>query len=244
MKNSTKVSTNSKQHEITLPSHSTADADKVIAIFRAEWELLQNEPDSFYTLIVKNIYAYIKHNPKSFADMELDEFVNEVWIDMHLRLNEPKRIDRFKKSIAQKYADGVTELKLITPLWMSIENVFQRANRNSEYSKRKAAEKSKVKIPDAPKATRDEATTWQEDADKFIPIEAMADDVDLEERVVVSVAVSQVMATFNELWVEIAHFKAEGMTDQEIGDRVGLKRGMVNVHIQRMRDAFRAAGLR
>lgn len=244
MKNSTKASTNSKQHEIILTPHSIADADKAIAIFRVEWELLKNEPDAFYRLIVKNIRAYKKHNPKSFADMELGEFVNEVWIDMHLRLNEPKRIDRFKKSIAQKYADGVTELRLITPLWMSIENVFQRANRNSEYSKRKAAEKSKAKIPDDPKATHDEATTWQEDADKFVPIEAMANGVDFEDQVITSVAVRQVMATFNERWVEIAHFKAEGMTDQKIGDRVGLKRGMVNVHIQQMRAAFRAAGLR
>lgn len=237
-------SNNSKQHEIILTPHSIADADKAIAIFRAEWELLKNEPDALYRLIVKNIRAYKKHNPKSFADMELSEFVNEVWIDMHLRLNEPKRIDYFKKSIAQKYADGVTELGLITPLWMSIENVFQRANRHSEYSKRKAAEKSKAKIPDDPKATHDEATTWQEDADKFVPIEAMANGVDFEDQVITSVTVRQVMDTLSATDIKIITLKTMRMTDSAIGQRIGLTRRRVNRDIQRIRAAFRAAGLR
>lgn len=240
MKHIMKVSTNSKQHKIILTPHSTVNPANTINIFRMEWDLLNETPDRFADFIAANIWKYAaRYGINLFSNgHEPLDYVNSVWLDMYDRLFSISGVAQLEDSIRRKYAKGKTEVKLLHPMWQSIDAVFKREKRQWECLN------GKKKSKDDPKATHDEATTWQEDADKFVPIEAMANGVDFEDQVITSVAVRQVMATFNERWVEIAHFKAEGMTDQKIGDRVGLKRGMVNVHIQQMRAAFRAADLR
>lgn len=245
MKNSTKAANNSKQYKIPLNKHSTANPTDTVTALRIEWDLLNGlrcgDETASENLIAANICDLANFNglnPCNMYGMELKEYINEVWLDMNKRFETESGISRLKKSISKKCSDGADQITLLYPLRQSVAAVVQRARRKSDAYKAKEAAKK------ATKNTPYDATMWPRSAVTYIPIEEMADHADLEDQVTTSITVRQVMATFDEVWVKIAELKAEGLTDEAIGDLVGLKRGMVNRHIQQMRAAFRDAGLR
>ena len=239
MKHIMKTSTNSKQHKIDLTPHSTVNPTNTINAFRVEWDLLNETPDRFADLIAANVWEYAKrYDINIFANgYEPCDYVNSVWLDIYDRLFSISGAARLAKSISNKYAKGETETKLFHPMWQSIDAVFKREKRQWERLN------GKKKSKDDPNAPHDEATTWQEDADKFVPIEAIADDVNLEERVVVSVVVRQALSKRDRIDQLIAKFTVYGYSNREIGKLIGKSDVTVGKRRDKMKAAFRAAGL-
>ena len=236
MKNSTKVSTNSKQHEITLPSHSTANPIDTINAFRVEWDFLNETPDLFTGLIAANIRKYAdRYGIDLFSNgHELCDYVNSVWLEMYDHLFSISGVARLEKSISNKCAKGKTETILFHPMWQSIDVVVKRTWRKKVSFK---------KVTNASGEVVTEKITMEIASDPAMP-EHQSDSVSFEDQVITSVAVTQDLSKRDQIDQLIAKFTVYGYSNREIGKLIGKSDVTVGKRLNKMRADFRAAGLR